>query len=48
MKSINPRNQWVPSRAADGEEPVELYLEAAANPVLLDYHPFLPTRRATS
>jgi len=45
VKSINPRNQWLPvTEAAHGEEPVELYLEAAANPVLLDYHPFLPTQ----
>ncbi|HEY0535824.1 MAG TPA: glycoside hydrolase family 38 C-terminal domain-containing protein [Actinoplanes sp.] len=39
VKSINPRNQWIP---VDGDE-VEFYLEAASNPVLLDYHPFLPT-----
>jgi alpha-mannosidase len=39
VKSINPRNQWIP---VDGEA-VEFYLEAASNPVLLDYHPFLPT-----
>lgn len=45
VKSINPRNQWLPiAQTADGDEPVELYLEAAANPVLLDYHPFLPTQ----
>ncbi|MFF5624484.1 alpha-mannosidase [Microbacterium sp. NPDC012755] len=45
VKSINPRNQWLPiTETADGDEPVELYLEAAANPVLLDYHPFLPTQ----
>nr|WP_314844463.1 glycoside hydrolase family 38 C-terminal domain-containing protein [uncultured Microbacterium sp.] len=45
IKSINPRNQWVPiAETARGDEPVELYLEAAANPVLLDYHPFLPTQ----
>lgn len=45
VKSINPRNQWVPiTQTARGDEPVELYLEAAANPVLLDYHPFLPTQ----
>lgn len=45
VKSINPRNQWLPVAAdAHGDEPVELYLEAAANPVLLDYHPFLPTQ----
>ncbi|AXL13394.1 alpha-mannosidase [Microbacterium foliorum] len=45
VKSINPRNQWIPiAQTAHGDEPVELYLEAAANPVLLDYHPFLPTQ----
>ncbi|MFB8188487.1 alpha-mannosidase [Microbacterium sp. NPDC055988] len=45
VKSINPRNQWVPiTETAEGDEPVELYLEAASNPVLLDYHPFLPTQ----
>ncbi|MBO9625721.1 MAG: alpha-mannosidase [Microbacterium sp.] len=45
VKSINPRNQWLPIvETAEGDEPVELYLEAAANPVLLDYHPFLPTQ----
>nr|WP_201470757.1 glycoside hydrolase family 38 C-terminal domain-containing protein [Microbacterium hydrocarbonoxydans] len=45
VKSINPRNQWLPiADVARGDEPVELYLEAAANPVLLDYHPFLPTQ----
>lgn len=46
VKSINPRNQWLPiTEDAHGDEPVELYLEAAANPVLLDYHPFLPTQQ---
>ncbi|WP_314096693.1 glycoside hydrolase family 38 C-terminal domain-containing protein [Microbacterium foliorum] len=45
VKSINPRNQWLPiTETARGDEPVELYLEAAANPVLLDHHPFLPTQ----
>ncbi|QYM64138.1 glycoside hydrolase family 38 C-terminal domain-containing protein [Microbacterium sp. Se5.02b] len=45
IKSINPRNQWVPiTESAVGDEPVELYLEGASNPVLLDYHPFLPTQ----
>ncbi|WP_157001831.1 alpha-mannosidase [Agromyces laixinhei] len=45
VKSLNPRNQWLPiAEIAAGDEPVELYLEAASNPVLLDYHPFLPTR----
>ncbi|AEW98906.1 glycoside hydrolase family 38 N-terminal domain-containing protein [Streptantibioticus cattleyicolor] len=44
VKGINPRNQWVPvgSPALGGEE-VLLHVEAAANPVILDYHPFLPT-----
>ncbi|WP_084516100.1 alpha-mannosidase [Microbacterium luticocti] len=46
IKSLNPRNQWLPvTDAADGGELVDLYLEAAANPVLLDYHPFLPTQQ---
>ncbi|ALV46944.1 alpha-mannosidase [Arthrobacter alpinus] len=45
VKSLNPRNQWLPiADAAEGEELVEFFLEAAANPVLLDYHPFLPTQ----
>ncbi|WP_206475647.1 glycoside hydrolase family 38 C-terminal domain-containing protein [Microbacterium sp. KRD172] len=45
VKSLNPRNQWLPiAEVAAGDEPVELYLEAASNPVLLDYHPFLPTQ----
>ncbi|MFC7405852.1 alpha-mannosidase [Georgenia alba] len=45
VKSLNPRNQSVTitEKAAGGEE-VELYLEAASNPVILDYHPFLPTQ----
>ena len=29
---------------AEGGEVVDLYMEAASNPVLLDYHPFLPTQ----
>lgn len=45
VKSLNPRNQYVTiAREAEGGEEVELYLEAAANPVLLDYQPFQPTR----
>jgi alpha-mannosidase len=43
LKSINPRNQWVAVEAEPGGA-VEFYLEGAANPVLLDYHPFLPTQ----
>ncbi|WP_194925693.1 alpha-mannosidase [Catenulispora pinisilvae] len=44
VKGLNPRNQWV--RVADnaaGGEDVLLHVEAASNPVILDYHPFLPT-----
>ena len=45
VKSINPRNQWVlVAERAEGGETVELFVEAASNPVLLDYHPFLPTQ----
>jgi len=44
VKGLNPRNQWVRVGApvAGGEE-VLLHIEAASNPVILDYHPFLPT-----
>ncbi|MEU8518984.1 glycoside hydrolase family 38 C-terminal domain-containing protein [Streptomyces sp. NPDC048577] len=44
VKGLHPRNQWVRigSPAAGGEE-VLLHVEAASNPVILDYHPFLPT-----
>ncbi|MFI6879897.1 alpha-mannosidase [Streptomyces sp. NPDC050400] len=44
VKGLNPRNQWV--RVADraiGGERVDLHVEAASNPVILDYHPFRPT-----
>ncbi|KIE25851.1 alpha-mannosidase [Streptomyces sp. MUSC 125] len=45
VKGLNPRNQWVRVGApvAGGEE-VRLHIEAASNPVILDYHPFRPTR----
>jgi alpha-mannosidase len=45
VKGLNPRNQWVRIGApvAGGEE-VRLHIEAASNPVILDYHPFLPTQ----
>ncbi|KUN02902.1 alpha-mannosidase [Streptomyces yokosukanensis] len=45
VKGLNPRNQWVRIAApAEGGEEVRLHIEAASNPVILDYHPFLPTR----
>ncbi|MEU6861200.1 glycoside hydrolase family 38 C-terminal domain-containing protein [Glycomyces sp. NPDC046736] len=44
VRSLNPRAQWIPvSPQARGGERIEYYVEAASNPVLLDYHPFLPT-----
>ncbi|MEV6109495.1 glycoside hydrolase family 38 C-terminal domain-containing protein [Streptomyces sp. NPDC051940] len=44
VKGLNPDNQWVRVAApATGGEKVELHIEAASNPVILDYHPFLPT-----
>ncbi|TGB06397.1 glycoside hydrolase family 38 C-terminal domain-containing protein [Streptomyces sp. MZ04] len=45
VKGLNPRNQWVRIAApATGGEDVHLHIEAASNPVILDYHPFLPTQ----
>ncbi|MEV5973363.1 glycoside hydrolase family 38 C-terminal domain-containing protein [Streptomyces sp. NPDC051921] len=44
VKGVHPRNQWVRIAApAVGGEEVLLHVEAASNPVILDYHPFLPT-----
>ncbi|MGW6404150.1 alpha-mannosidase [Streptomyces sp. NPDC055134] len=44
VKGLNPRNQWVRVGApVEGGEEVRLHIEAASNPVILDYHPFLPT-----
>ncbi|MEU1785849.1 glycoside hydrolase family 38 C-terminal domain-containing protein [Streptomyces sparsogenes] len=44
VKGLNPCNQWVRIAApAEGGEEVLLHVEAASNPVILDYHPFLPT-----
>jgi alpha-mannosidase len=44
VKGLNPNNQWVRvAEEAAGGEQVELHVEAAANPVILDYHPFVPT-----
>ncbi|MFI9201451.1 alpha-mannosidase [Streptomyces sp. NPDC053048] len=44
VKGLNPRNQWVRvgERVAGGER-VLLHIEASSNPVILDYHPFVPT-----
>jgi alpha-mannosidase len=45
VKGLNPRNQWVRIGApVAGGEQVRLHIEAASNPVILDYHPFRPTR----
>ncbi|KNB53787.1 alpha-mannosidase [Streptomyces caatingaensis] len=44
VKGLNPRNHWVRIAApAAGGERVRLHIEAASNPVILDYHPFTPT-----
>ncbi|GGR65717.1 alpha-mannosidase [Nocardioides luteus] len=46
VKSLNPRNQWVlVAEEAKGGEEVELFVEAAANPLLLEHHPFQPTQQ---
>ncbi|MFC7302643.1 alpha-mannosidase [Streptomyces monticola] len=45
VKGLNPRNQWVRiGSPAVGGERIELHIEAASNPVILDYHPFRPTQ----
>ena len=45
VKGLNPRNQWVRIGApVEGGEEVRLHVEAASNPVILDYHPFRPTQ----
>ncbi|HEY3480567.1 MAG TPA: alpha-mannosidase, partial [Streptomyces sp.] len=44
VKGLNPRNQWVRiGSPVEGGERVDLHIEAASNPVVLDYHPFVPT-----
>ncbi|MGW5237327.1 alpha-mannosidase [Monashia sp. NPDC004114] len=44
VKSLNPRSQWaLVSEPAQGGQAVELFIEAASNPVLLGEHPFRPT-----
>jgi alpha-mannosidase len=43
VKGLNPRNQWVRiGTPVAGGEQVTLYVEAAANPVILGYHGFEP------
>ncbi|MQA10718.1 MAG: alpha-mannosidase [Pseudonocardiaceae bacterium] len=44
IKGLNPRNTWVRvGSPSSGGERVELYVEAAANPVILGHRPFVPT-----
>lgn len=44
IKAVNPRNQWIPvAEHATAGAQVEFYVEAAANPKLLDHLPLLPT-----
>ncbi|SPE63728.1 Mannosylglycerate hydrolase [Streptomyces netropsis] len=44
VKGLNPRNQWVRiGESVAGGEEVLLHIEASSNPVILDYHPFVPT-----
>ncbi|MER6123562.1 glycoside hydrolase family 38 C-terminal domain-containing protein [Streptomyces sp. NPDC001795] len=45
VKGLNPRNQWVRiGSPVEGGESVDLRIEAASNPVILDYRPFRPTQ----
>lgn len=46
IKAINPRNRWLPVEP-DGDGAIEVYLEAASNPVLLGLPPFEPTEGGT-
>ncbi|WP_029138714.1 alpha-mannosidase [Nakamurella lactea] len=41
IKGLNPRNSWIPVSTGDR---IDLYVEAAANPILLGEQGFLPTR----
>lgn len=44
IKAVNPRNQWVPLPVAKHvSQDFQFYVEAAANPLLLDIPPFQPT-----
>ena len=45
VKGLNPFNGWVPvADPAAGGEPVDVYVEAAANPAVMSTRAFLPTR----
>ncbi|POH60947.1 alpha-mannosidase [Arthrobacter glacialis] len=44
IKALNPLNTWLPvSSAAQGGEPIDLFVEAAANPFVFTDNPFIPT-----
>ncbi|MEU7136366.1 glycoside hydrolase family 38 C-terminal domain-containing protein [Streptomyces sp. NPDC046261] len=44
VKGLSPRNQWVRvGERVRGGEQVSLHIEASANPVIMDYRPFVPT-----
>ncbi|MGA7205881.1 MAG: glycoside hydrolase family 38 C-terminal domain-containing protein, partial [Specibacter sp.] len=44
IKALNPFNSWLPvTKEAQGGEQIDFYLEAAANPLILDHNPFVPT-----
>ncbi|HZD22068.1 MAG TPA: glycoside hydrolase family 38 C-terminal domain-containing protein, partial [Acidimicrobiia bacterium] len=44
VKGLNPRNVWIPvADPAQGGEPIDFYVEAAANPLVIEVEPFKPT-----
>lgn len=43
VKAINPRNQWIPVPQPGQASSVTCFVEAAANPLILDIPPFQPT-----
>ena len=42
IKALNPRNTWIPVEI-DTEGHIDIYVEAASNPILLAQPPFQPT-----
>ncbi|WP_130865714.1 alpha-mannosidase [Acidipropionibacterium timonense] len=42
IKALNPRNTWIPAEP-DDEGRIDVYVEAASNPILLAVPPFQPT-----